>query len=160
MIIALPADISIAGANTLVSLLVATLTLILLVGSAAALIRASLANAQVTALRGDRDDLLKRVDILEHDSQTQVHRAESLERALAEERRARMTLERVITGREQLDAILQLLQHHDARVDQFFAELQHHDHLVTQHHQEHEEAAERRASAIIAAVKEPRKDKA
>lgn len=81
----------------IVGTLTATLFgLIVIVAAAVAVARANFAKAQIEALRGDRDDLIARVQMLE---------AENLRvsDALKSEQQARKVLERVVTGKEQLD---------------------------------------------------------
>lgn len=127
---------------------------ILLVGTLAAVVRANLAKAQVEALRGDRDDLLKRVEILERDRAADKAAHDSVARDLAEERRARQVLERVVTGREQLDQITTLLLQHDQRVDGIRQTIENGMARVEVMHTEHENSAEERAKATRARVAE------
>lgn len=70
----------------------------LALGTAVAVARASFAKTQIEALRGDRDDLRARVDILESEKNR-------LETSLKTESDKVRVLERVVTGKEQLDHI-------------------------------------------------------
>jgi hypothetical protein len=114
--------------NGVVALLGGLLVLILTVGSAVALVRASLVKSTVEELRKDRDDQSLRIDRLEEEN-------ERLQRELAEEREARIALERVVTGADTLERIDAALREHNQKVDQFFRRFEEHDkHLEEQHH--------------------------
>jgi hypothetical protein len=80
----------------LVGITVAVFGLIVLVAAAIAVARTSFARAQIEALRGDRDDLITRVQMLEAENVR-------VSDALKTEREARKVLERVVTGKEQLE---------------------------------------------------------
>lgn len=84
--------------NVLVAVITGLFGIIILVAAAVAVARTGFAKAQIEALRGDRDDLLTRVQMLE----TENLRVGD---ALKNERDARKVLERVVTGKEQLDHI-------------------------------------------------------
>jgi len=82
--------------NALVAIIGGLLALIVAVAAAVAMARASFAKAQIEALRGDRDDLTARVQMLESENLR-------VSQALQVEQQARKVLERVVTGKEQLD---------------------------------------------------------
>lgn len=105
------------GLNSAVALLVGLLTIIMLVASGTALIRASVAKGTVERLRGERDDLEKRVTRLEREHEADVHEINALQAALRQERQQRQTLEDVVTGRKELEQLVALLVEHDKRVD-------------------------------------------
>jgi hypothetical protein len=115
------------GLSGTVTLLGAVLVLILTVGSAVALIRASLVKSTVEELRKDRDDQALRIDRLEEEN-------ERLQRELQEEREARIALERVVTGADTLERIDAALRAHNAQVEQFFRRFEEHDKKVEQQH--------------------------
>jgi hypothetical protein len=68
--------------------------------------RANFARAQIEALRGDRDDLIERVKLVETQNV-------ALTAALKAETTKREALEKVVTGKEDLEAILHRLDLHD-----------------------------------------------
>lgn len=78
---------------------------LVLIAAAVAVARASYAKAQIEALRGDRDDLMKRVDLLQAD-------LDIASEQLKAEREARLVLEKVVTGREVLEHIQSSLDQH------------------------------------------------
>jgi hypothetical protein len=82
------------------------LVLIALVSAASTVARYSYVKAQLDNLRGDRDDLIKRVEILESDRTSLQQKNELLEHTILEERRKVAVLENVVVGRD----ILQKLQ--------------------------------------------------
>lgn len=82
--------------SKVVSVLGVLFGILVAAAAAVAMARASFAKAQIEALRGDRDDLLKRVDLLEADN---VRISEAHKQA---EEKVRV-LEKVVTGREQLE---------------------------------------------------------
>lgn len=104
------------GLNSAVALLVGLLTIIMLVASGTALIRASVAKGTVERLRGERDDLEKRVARLEKDRESDQHEINALQAALRQERQQRETLEEVVTGRKELERLVALVIEHDTKV--------------------------------------------
>lgn len=94
----------------------ALIAIIVAVASVAAFLRASLAKAQIDALRGDRDDLKERVRILEEENERKTL-------ALQTEADKVKVLERVVTGKEALDRL-------QVSVDEAFVKLDNkHDEL-------------------------------
>jgi uncharacterized coiled-coil DUF342 family protein len=88
------------------------------VGIAIAVFRASYAKAQVEGLRGDRDDLIKRVEILEESKKELEVERDKLSAESAQLKNVVATLERVVTGREQLDNIVTILGQHTDGITQ------------------------------------------
>lgn len=86
-----------------VSLVLGILGCISLVAGTVPFFRAGYSKALTDALRGDRDDLQKRVEIVEYELA-----AEKRERVLAETKAS--VLEKVVTGRDQLERVLNLLE--------------------------------------------------
>jgi hypothetical protein len=121
------AGVTIGGLNSAVSLLMGILVLTLTVGSAVALVRASLVKATVEELRKDRDDQSLRIDRLEEEN-------ERLKRELQDEREARLALERVVTGADTLERIDAALREHNRKVEQFFKDFEAHDRKMEQQH--------------------------
>lgn len=97
--------------------------LVTLAAAVFAVFRASLAKAQIEALRGDRDDLQKRVDRLE-DENTDLEESNKIRDATINEQINKIhTLEKVVTGREQLNHLQKQLDAHDKRIDERHAGL-------------------------------------
>ena len=145
------------GINSAVALLVGLLTVIMLVASGTALIRASVAKGTVERLRGERDDLEKRVARLERERTEDAHEINALQAALRQEREQRETLEDVVTGRKELEKLVRLLIEHDERVAQHHSAMR--DLLVSQWDRFLTEYR-RSVRALIAGIKrEVREDK-
>lgn len=107
----------------LVGLTVSIIGLLLLVTSAVAILRANLAKTQVEALRGDRDDLQKRVDRLESENDDLTESNQVRDATISAQTQKIQILEKVVTGREQLNHLQKQLDSHDKRVDQRHVEM-------------------------------------
>lgn len=91
-----------------ITLVLSILGIIVIVAAAAAVARASFVKAQLDALRGDRDDLVARVNILEDENIR-------ISTELKAETVRREALEKVVTAKEQIDAVSLMLKKHDDR---------------------------------------------
>lgn len=104
--------------QSILSILAGLLVLIVAAASAVAFFRVNLAKNQIEALRGDRDDLSKRVDNL-NDLIDEYKVSKVAQDVLIREQAEKIkTLEKVVTGKEQLDHIERFLENHDRRVDE------------------------------------------
>lgn len=90
--------------------------LVVLLAAAAAFARASFAKAQIDALRGDRDDLQKRVEILEGEN-TRISTELDAEKVklVAEQGKVRI-LENITIGKDHLVTIERMISTHDEAV--------------------------------------------
>lgn len=88
--------------NTILGIILGLVTLTVTATSVVAIARANFAKQQIIALRGDRDDLQHRVDILESENERQT--AE-----LINEKQKVAVLEKVVTGKEDLEEIIDQL---------------------------------------------------
>jgi hypothetical protein len=94
--------------NSGTGIFLTVLGIVVIVSSVLAVGRASLVKAQLEALRGDRDDLVERVNRVETENT-------ALKADLKEEVGKRSALEKVVTGKEVMDKLLLLLDRHDRR---------------------------------------------
>lgn len=125
---------------------------ILIVGTLVAVVRANLAKAQVEALRGDRDDLMTRVQILEQNHEDEKERANRLEARVAEEVRAREVLERLVTGHDDIQNLAQQVAAHDERAVEIARAVNILNETLVSQHKDHEESANRRHDELTAAI--------
>jgi hypothetical protein len=95
--------LSVPGAVFAIVSVIVALTAILVFG------RAAVAKAQIEALRGDRDDLMKRVDILEANDARQKIELEAAHHELE-------VLKQLVTGKAAVQQVLDKLIEHDERV--------------------------------------------
>jgi chromosome segregation ATPase len=93
--------------DSLVTLIGGIVVVASALGTAVAVARASFAKTQIEALRGDRDDLRTRVDILESEKTR-------LEASLKTESDKVRVLEKVVTGKEQLDHLQSTIDNNHA----------------------------------------------
>lgn len=94
------------------------LGLIVALATVVAFFRANLAKTQIESLRGDRDDLQKRVDRLETENDDLVEGNQVRDATINEQISKIHTLEKIVTGREQLNHLQKQLDAHDKRVDE------------------------------------------
>lgn len=152
MLEALPA-ITVSGVNGVVAVVLGLLTLVMAVGSAVALVRASLVKATVEELRGDRDDLSKRVERLERDVGERDRKIQDLTERLTREQQDREALARVVAGTDMLMKIEEMIRKHDNRVDQIVAQIKAHDDNVAIHHRTTREAMAQALRTVVAEVR-------
>lgn len=91
-----------SAAGTVSTIIVGLFGLIVIVSAAVVVARAQFVKAQLEALRGDRDDLMKRVELLEQDN---LRLSDAFE---ASQEKVRV-LQALVTGKEQLDHIQETL---------------------------------------------------
>jgi chromosome segregation ATPase len=103
--------------NTLPSILFLSLSLIALLGAAAAILRSSYTKAQIEGLRGDRDDLTKRLDESREEGRSCRTEVEKLRGELLVESQRREALEKVVTAKQELVAVIEILKAHDHRAE-------------------------------------------
>ena len=92
--------------------------LIVALGAAVAFFRVNLAKSQIEALRGDRDDLDKRVKRQDEEIDSLKKRGSSQDSVIRAQNEKIKVLERVVTGKEQLDHLQRQLDAHDKRIDE------------------------------------------
>jgi cell division protein FtsB len=93
----------------------AVVVIIAALASAVSYFRANYAKAQITALRGDRDDQAQRIERLDAENHRQSEQIKEMKVELVAERAARQALEKVVTGRDLLEELkTELTNHHDA----------------------------------------------
>jgi biopolymer transport protein ExbB/TolQ len=97
---------NVSDSSNIIVAILAILTFIALAAGVVGYARANFAKAQIEALRGDRDDLLTRVQILENDKVR-------TDAALLAEQGKVAALEKVVTGKEDLEHIQASLTEHD-----------------------------------------------
>lgn len=93
-------------------------TIIVVLTAALALARANAANSTVTALRGDRDDLITRLSLANDKIVTQAGIMELMRLDLQKSNEKIAIIERLASGKEQLDHLQVQLDTHDKRVDE------------------------------------------
>jgi hypothetical protein len=98
----LASNFDIKGVPAIIFAIIGVLTAL---AAAAAIIRATYAKTQIEALRGDRDDLVARVGILEQENTR-------LKADLDTEAEKRKALETVVTARREIGELRALLERH------------------------------------------------
>lgn len=93
----------------IIAIIVGVFGIIVLVAAAVAVARASFAKAQIESLRGDRDDLQKRVDFLEAENVR-------IDAALEAEKSKVKVLEGITVGKDHLVLIEKALQIHNEQM--------------------------------------------
>lgn len=92
------------------SLVIGVLGAIALIAGLVPYFRAGWMKSSIEALRGDRDDLKERVEIVESDLASEKRKTADLQQRLTERDAAMVVLEKVVTGRDQLERVLNLLE--------------------------------------------------
>jgi chromosome segregation ATPase len=98
--------------NTTLAIIGGAITLLVLVGGAAALIRASYSKARVDALREDNSDLRARVGDIDMELDRQKTRADMLEQKLTHVKAENDLLKDLVTQRANVEAIADVLDFH------------------------------------------------
>lgn len=81
---------------------------------------ASLNKAQIEALRGDRDDLLKRVGILEEDKKQLEQTAVKKDQAITETQAKVKVLESIVTHDVTINELIRTVASHDQNVQEHY----------------------------------------
>lgn len=110
----LPEAISVQWAS-LPAILFVSLSALAVIAGAVAVVRASYAKAQIEGLRGDRDDLTKRLEEQRVEARECSSQVVALRSELAAEVSKREALEAIVTGKRELQTVLSTLEAHDSR---------------------------------------------